>query len=1069
MECALSWVVLLCVAAAPPLSQAQNSSSDYLTWQGPCALDDSDPDLACDQTNTVLLGGLFPLHTWVEDKTHALGGYCGDVIQQVGFQRMEAMRFAIEDINRQNVIPGVRLAFEMRDSCISTEHTKQQAVRFVNRAIEDGKQCNDSVGHAISGVVGAAASGSSIAAADLLGLFKIPQISYASTSATLSDKDRYRYFLRTVPPDNIQAQAIISILDALNVSYFSLLYSEGSYGVSGAAEVRDEINARQMSSQGLRRQCIATDRAIGVNSADLPGGVYRGALDDLRSDVSKNASFCVVFAGIHSAVGLLEEAVRVGAQLKLKPSDNRVWIASDAWAGAQDVLNTFGFQLIAKGLIGVSPRSSKIAEFDNHFLSLTPDNSSGPTSNPWFNEFWTSVFSCDPESPEPSERAACRDNSLANISHTTYTYKQNKKVAFVIDAVRAFAFALRNYQQDRCGNGFQGICSEMLSLSTGRQRAINGEELLRYLLTLQFTSSTGLSASFTDSGDLATARYGVTNLHVDSLNRGHYVNVGEWERLPQMDRRPISNTITNGVLERVNCLAQAAHNTSNCTLFHLKLNISAIQWHNGGSGIQSKPASQCSEPCMAGYSSKHLEHPFPPRVFSCCWSCSKCSENWYTLSQFEKCRQCPPKEKSNANRTGCERLTVDYWNAEHGEAIVGIILSSLGLIVIAITAIVGVSVKHLLPMHSGLEIESLLYCLTGTAGLCTTVFITLGKPTDLKCAVADVWISVSTALLFGALLMQFIFVVYEHLYDKRQETKRVLSAKISQATKPKTFQLKRKHVHLSMAVIMAALVAIVMVTIAIDPPKVHEDVTPNFNWIIGCRPSLALIFGLVYNVAIAIATIVARIYCLRVQLHLHSTLKKAAMLMALALLVSVATIVASSVLSSSTAQTAVIIFVLLAIVFASLFIVLIPDLFKSLAPKRDKEELPSPGKTPEDNESLFDTALNTIRERSLFSSHIRRNSERGVDSQSILSSDSQEQGVSNESSKTELRPKKLKFIQSNTSGGSTAAEKSFSGTVIESPIAEDDDHQDKTEGGEKIGTRRLSKEDSETSDEEYRV
>ena len=42
--------------------------------------------------------------------------------------------------------------------------------------------------------------------ANLLRLFKIPQVSYASTSVALSDKTRYGLFARTVPPDNYQAR-----------------------------------------------------------------------------------------------------------------------------------------------------------------------------------------------------------------------------------------------------------------------------------------------------------------------------------------------------------------------------------------------------------------------------------------------------------------------------------------------------------------------------------------------------------------------------------------------------------------------------------------------------------------------------------------------------------------------------------------------------------------------------------------------------------------------------------------------------------------------------------------------
>jgi ABC-type branched-subunit amino acid transport system substrate-binding protein len=39
---------------------------------------------------------------------------------------------------------------------------------------------------------------------------QIPQISYASTSTELSQKPRFQYFSRVVPPDTYQAEAVSS-------------------------------------------------------------------------------------------------------------------------------------------------------------------------------------------------------------------------------------------------------------------------------------------------------------------------------------------------------------------------------------------------------------------------------------------------------------------------------------------------------------------------------------------------------------------------------------------------------------------------------------------------------------------------------------------------------------------------------------------------------------------------------------------------------------------------------------------------------------------------------------------
>lgn len=64
----------------------------------------------------------------------------------------------------------------------------------------------------------------------LLSFSQIPQISYASTSTELSDKSRFEYFSRVVPPDNFQAQAIAEIVKAFDWRYTSTVAVEGEYG-----------------------------------------------------------------------------------------------------------------------------------------------------------------------------------------------------------------------------------------------------------------------------------------------------------------------------------------------------------------------------------------------------------------------------------------------------------------------------------------------------------------------------------------------------------------------------------------------------------------------------------------------------------------------------------------------------------------------------------------------------------------------------------------------------------------------------------------------------------------------
>lgn len=47
----------------------------------------------------------------------------------------------------------------------------------------------------------------------------------------MSSRERYPYFLRTIPSDVNQAQAMVEIVRMLNWTYVSVVYEESSYGI----------------------------------------------------------------------------------------------------------------------------------------------------------------------------------------------------------------------------------------------------------------------------------------------------------------------------------------------------------------------------------------------------------------------------------------------------------------------------------------------------------------------------------------------------------------------------------------------------------------------------------------------------------------------------------------------------------------------------------------------------------------------------------------------------------------------------------------------------------------------
>lgn len=77
----------------------------------------------------IIFGGIFPMHEQIS------GNYdvpCGAVKEEKGMQRLEAMLFAIEEINNSNeLLPNVSLGALIIDSCSSDTYALEQSMEFV--------------------------------------------------------------------------------------------------------------------------------------------------------------------------------------------------------------------------------------------------------------------------------------------------------------------------------------------------------------------------------------------------------------------------------------------------------------------------------------------------------------------------------------------------------------------------------------------------------------------------------------------------------------------------------------------------------------------------------------------------------------------------------------------------------------------------------------------------------------------------------------------------------------------------------------------------------------------------
>ncbi|KAL2093694.1 hypothetical protein ACEWY4_011006 [Coilia grayii] len=471
----------------------------------PCGGDSPRREIKID--GDLVLGGLFPIH----EKGQGMDE-CGRINEDRGIQRLEAMLFAIDCINEDvSLLPGVQLGVHILDTCSRDTYALEQALEFVRASLTkvddteficpDGSYAlQEDSPLAIAGVIGGSYSSVSIQVANLLRLFQIPQISYASTSAKLSDKSRYDYFARTVPPDFYQAKAMAEILRSFNWTYVSTVASEGDYGETGIEAFEQEAR--------LRNICIATSEKVGRSSSKRSS--YEAVVRQLQQ--KPNARVAVLFLRSDDARELLAAAARLNASF--------LWVASDGWGAQESIVK--GNEATADGAITLELAAHAIPDFNRHFMRLRPENNA---RNPWYRDFWEQKFQCSLAGGASSSLGVSPRPCEHNLSVDESNFEPESKIMFVVNAVYALAHALHRMQRALCSNTTL-LCDAM--------RSLDGRKLYRdFLLNVSFRApfsppGTESVVKFDAYGD-GMGRYNIYNYQrLPGGDRYSYVQVGEW-------------------------------------------------------------------------------------------------------------------------------------------------------------------------------------------------------------------------------------------------------------------------------------------------------------------------------------------------------------------------------------------------------------------------------------------------------------------------------------------------------------------------------------------------------------
>ena len=492
MSTAVCTLLVLSTLVFGAQSMYQHSTeSDYLEAQQPVQRIRA---IQSRNDKDFVLGGLFPVH---------MGGTNGDLCHitrsTLGVDAVEAMLLAIDQINADpELLPNLTLGYDIRDTCFLQGIGLGEAFDLANIGSQQEagpgqyNQFNSTHNSPILGIIGPAASRVSSSVAALGQLFKIPQISYASTSNDFSNlrEERYTYFFRTLLPDIIHAQATIDLVLHFNWNHISIAYSENSCGARGRGEIVSIANEKGI--------CIEVDEAI----ADT---VLLERYQKVADALNKSTTDVVILFGIDATIEKLMDAF-----MKIPNRRNLAWIASDGWSKLERLIRSYNSTLL--GIFSMVHSTLHVNEYQDYFSQLTIKNN---LRNKWFHEFFSTIKGC----------------TISSCNHTDSIQdsEQGFGVSRTIEAVYTFAHALQGYLTDNCESPL--VWYRANYSCKGQRRALNGSTMLEYITNTSFYSNlTGRTVEFNQEGHIKDGSYDIFNFQ--SVLGGDNFNlkkIGRWQ------------------------------------------------------------------------------------------------------------------------------------------------------------------------------------------------------------------------------------------------------------------------------------------------------------------------------------------------------------------------------------------------------------------------------------------------------------------------------------------------------------------------------------------------------------
>ncbi|KAE8748447.1 hypothetical protein FOCC_FOCC004879, partial [Frankliniella occidentalis] len=264
-----------------------------------------------------------------------------------------------------------------------------------------------------------------------------------------------------------------------------------------------EETFRQMESLALSSNLSVA--GVPVPASARSSSTHTSSLRQALLDVREKQ------AGGHAAVVLLMPAWCVDAVLRTAAAleDEGLWVPREVsliGVGGEAEAAFLAHSRQTLGGLILRSRPGGVPEFERYFRSLSLDANQ---RNPWFSEFWSSVFHC--------RGSACRSSGRGARGLDAYQMQPNPATANVINSVLAVGHALQTVRRELCpgdaGSGLRSPCRSMAGMLRVRARMLEVAPRMAFV-------GAGLNAvAFSATGENTNVAVEVLNVQVSAHSK----------------------------------------------------------------------------------------------------------------------------------------------------------------------------------------------------------------------------------------------------------------------------------------------------------------------------------------------------------------------------------------------------------------------------------------------------------------------------------------------------------------------------------------------------------------------